>query len=205
MIVGPLNVCGILALVPFDSGASHSFVSSSFAKRLASHPLQTGELYKVSLQFGEVMNSAEVFAGCPVLISGRELHADLIKLGIKDFDIILGMTGLFKHYASIDCRGRIIIFNIDGALPFSFQGSYSRPRIPVLSTVKARKCIRSGCDAYLAFVTKEEGDRPTLEHIPVVKEFPDVFPNDIKGVPPQREVEFEINLIPGAGTGVPDQ
>ena len=63
--------------------------------------------------------------------------------------------------------------------------------------MKARKCISSGCEAYLAFITKEEGEQPTLEQIPVVREFPDVFPSDIKGVPPEREVEFEINLVPG--------
>ena len=62
----------------------------------------------------------------------------------------------------------------------------------------ASKMLRKGCQGYLAFIVDRRQEGTRLEDIPIVKEFPDVFPNDISGLPPNREVEFTIDLIPGA-------
>ena len=59
------------------------------------------------------------------------------------------------------------------------------------------KMLRKGCQGYLAFVVDRRQEGTRLEDIPIVKEFPDVFPDDISGLPPDREVEFTIDLIPG--------
>ena len=61
----------------------------------------------------------------------------------------------------------------------------------------ASKMLRKGCQGYLAFVVDRRQEGTRLEDIPIVKEFPDVFPHDISGLPPDREVEFTIDLIPG--------
>ena len=61
----------------------------------------------------------------------------------------------------------------------------------------ASKMLRKGCQGYLAFVVDRRQEGPRLEDIPIVKEFPDVFLDDILGLPPNREVEFTIYLIPG--------
>ena len=61
----------------------------------------------------------------------------------------------------------------------------------------ASKMLRKGCQGYLAFVVYRRQEGTLLEDIPIVKEFPDVFPDDISGLPLDREVEFTIDLIPG--------
>ena len=57
--------------------------------------------------------------------------------------------------------------------------------------------LRKGCQGYLAYVVETEKEGTLVDEIPVVREFPDVFPDDITGLPPNREVEFTIDLIPG--------
>ena len=61
----------------------------------------------------------------------------------------------------------------------------------------ASKMLWKGCQGYLAFVVDRRQEGTWLEDIPIVKEFPDVFPYDISGLPPDRAIEFVIELIPG--------
>ena len=62
----------------------------------------------------------------------------------------------------------------------------------------AKKLIRQGCVAYLCYVTEDRKEEVKLEDIPVVKEFSDMFPEEIPGLLPKREIDFEIELEPGA-------
>jgi len=70
--------------------------------------------------------------------------------------------------------------------------------IKLMSVMRACKLLGKGCEGFLCHVVKTEDARPPLEDIPVVKEFPDVFPDEIPDMPPLREVEFCIDLTPGA-------
>ena len=60
-----------------------------------------------------------------------------------------------------------------------------------------KKLLRQNCEAYLAHVLDTSKEVPALEAIPVVNEFSDVFPDDLPGLPPDREIEFAIDLAPG--------
>lgn len=78
-----------------------------------------------------------------------------------------------------------------------FMGSRVRTSPSVISTFQVDKLLRDGCKGYLAFVVDEQKDELKLEEIPIVREYPDVFPEDLSGLPPEREVEFAIDLTPG--------
>ena len=67
----------------------------------------------------------------------------------------------------------------------------------MISTMAAQRMLRKGCQGYLAYVVETEKEGTVVDEIPVVREFPDVFPDDIAGLPLDREVEFTIDLIPG--------
>ncbi|KAL5540527.1 hypothetical protein UlMin_045649 [Ulmus minor] len=93
--------------------------------------------------------------------------------------------------------------------PNNFQQQYSKPnnwrsgekkrsRTPFLSSLKAGKLLKQGCMGYLVNMldtTMKSTTQP--EDVPIVKEFPDVFPDDLPGIPPDREIEFKIDLLPG--------
>ena len=67
----------------------------------------------------------------------------------------------------------------------------------MISTIAAQRMLRKGCQGYLAYVLETGKEGTMVDEIPVVGEFPDVFPDDIVGLPPEREVVFTIALIPG--------
>ncbi|KAJ9178679.1 hypothetical protein P3X46_010543, partial [Hevea brasiliensis] len=61
----------------------------------------------------------------------------------------------------------------------------------------ARRMMRKGCEAYLAHVVDTRQAKPNLSDIPIVRDFPEVFPEELPGLPPEREVEFAIETLPG--------
>ena len=63
--------------------------------------------------------------------------------------------------------------------------------------MSAFKMMRKGCEAYLAHAVDTNNSPTKLEDIPIVREFPDVFPNELPGMPPDRDIEFTIDTIPG--------
>nr|GFD28143.1 putative reverse transcriptase domain-containing protein [Tanacetum cinerariifolium] len=71
-------------------------------------------------------------------------------------------------------------------------------RLKVISCIKARKYIERGRHLFLAHVTKKKPKEKRLEDVPVIRDFPEVFPDDLSRLPPPRQVEFRIDLVPGA-------
>ena len=67
----------------------------------------------------------------------------------------------------------------------------------MISALSAQRMLRKGCQCYLVYVVETGKEGTPVDEIPVVREFPIVFPDDIAGLPPEREVEFTIDLIPG--------
>jgi hypothetical protein len=199
VITGIIQVSSAYAYVLFDPGATHSFVSVVFAKKhnLESLPLEI-ELC-VDTPVGGVVIASDICKSCVTKIANRELVADLTLLEMKDFDVILGMDWLAANYASVDCRSKKVKFQIPGEMEFSFVGSGASVTPCVISALQARRMLRKGCRGYLATVRDTQQDELKLENIPIVSEFPEVFPEDLPGLPPDREIEFSVDLLPGSG------
>ncbi|GKV03839.1 hypothetical protein SLEP1_g16082 [Rubroshorea leprosula] len=199
VITHALPVNSDYAHVLFDSGASHSFIARSYVlKRALPVDISDCELH-VDTPLGGVMTTREVCRTVDIYVDGRQLSASLFVLDISDFDIILGMDWLSKHFASIDCYRKWVIFNIPGELEFNFQGSVSFGPPVLVSALQAQKYLVNGCQGFIVSITDASSVTSRLEDIPVVHEFPDVFSEDLPGLPPDREVEFAIDLVPGTG------
>ena len=67
----------------------------------------------------------------------------------------------------------------------------------MISTISARCLLQKGCKGYLAHVVDTRSSEVRLEDVPVVRDFLDVFPDDLPGLPPEREIDFPIDLVPG--------
>ncbi|GKC98536.1 hypothetical protein Tco_1168811 [Tanacetum coccineum] len=126
-----------------------------------------------------------------------------VELG--SFDAIIGMDWLVKYQAIIVCAEKIVripwgnetlIVHGDG----SNRGHEAR--LHIISYTKTQEYMLKGCPVFLANVntkeTEDKSEKKRLEDVPIVRDFPDVFPKDLPGLPPTRQVEFQINLIPGA-------
>ena len=114
-----------------------------------------------------------------------------------DFDVILGMDWLTTHYAVIDCRKKRVRFSPPKANSFEFQGTPRGRSIPTISALQAKKLIDSGCRGYLANIVDTTKERESVpSDVPIVREYLTVFPEDLPGLCPDREIEFCIELIP---------
>ncbi|RVW83619.1 Transposon Ty3-G Gag-Pol polyprotein [Vitis vinifera] len=126
-----------------------------------------------------------------------------------DFDLIVAtpvgdsvvasrMLRNSSYHASVDCFEKRVTFSIPGQPKFSFEGKHVDRPLRMISALRASSLLKKGCQGFLASVMSNESDLK-LEDIPIVREYPDVFPEDLPGLPPEREVEFTIDLVPGTG------
>nr|GFB73669.1 hypothetical protein [Tanacetum cinerariifolium] len=115
-----------------------------------------------------------------------------------EFDIILGMYWLTEHHATIDCRSYRVIFGDIHAPEFIYHGSLPGKAMQIISALQARTLLSHGCEGFLATIHETTSDVPSIHDQPIVSEFPEVFPDELPGIPSVREVDFSIKLIPGA-------
>ncbi|XP_070668685.1 uncharacterized protein [Malus domestica] len=132
-----------------------------------------------------------------VLVEGVVMPADLIPLDIVDFDVILGVDWLHYNRAHIDCYGKSVTFYRPGLPEVTFVCERSGVRHGVISAIRARKLLSKGCQGYLAHVVLNDVVPSSVEEVGVVRHYPDVFPDDLPRLPPDRDVEFSIELLPG--------
>ena len=196
VINGMISVYDHDAYALVDPGATHSFISVPFTERhqIESQPID-GRMV-VSVPNGDTMISERIVPGSRLVIQNKDFPADLIVLSIHDFDIILGMDWLSKHRATLDCYNKEVRLVRPEEQGVIFRGIRREIAPSLINAMTASKMLRKGCQGYLAFIVDRRQDGTRLEDIPIIKEFPDVFPDDISGLPPDREVEFTIDLIP---------
>ncbi|KAL0540140.1 hypothetical protein IC582_024370 [Cucumis melo] len=111
-----------------------------------------------------------------------------------DFDVILGMDWLAANHASIDCSRKEVAFNPPSMASFKFKGEGSRSLPQVISAIRASKLLSQGTWGILASVVDTREVDVSLSSEPVVRDYSDVFPEELPGLPPHREVEFAIEL-----------
>ncbi|XP_074559895.1 uncharacterized protein LOC141815930, partial [Curcuma longa] len=117
---------------------------------------------------------------------------------MQDFDVILGMDFLSKYGASIECRKRRVVFQPEAESVFEFIGEPKRRTGKFLSALQAHKMLSKGHTGFLAYVVDTtQAKEQKLEDVRVVWDYPDVFPDELPGLAPDREIEFGIELVPG--------
>ena len=145
VVTGTLPVCFLDAGVLFDPGATYSFVSLVFVSKSGWQTVRMVIPLSIAITLSDSLDTDVVLPGCPVLIEGRELLADLILLDVMDFDVILGMDWLSQHYATVDYWRKVVIFRISNDEEFKFVSDKSSTPQNLISTITSRKMLRKGC------------------------------------------------------------
>ncbi|GKA49144.1 putative reverse transcriptase domain-containing protein [Tanacetum coccineum] len=172
VVMGTFLLNNYYASMLFDSGANRSFVLSTFSALLdvATSTLDTS--YAVELANGRISEMNIILKGCTLGLLGHPFDINLMPVELGSFDVIIGMDWMAKNHA-------MIVYD-----------------------EKTQKYIENGCQVYLAQVmSKKEEDKSKekrLEDVPIVRNFLEVFPKELPGLPPTRQVEFQIELVPGA-------
>jgi hypothetical protein len=161
-------------IILFNSRASHDFMSFTCAKKAGLTLVASGVSYVISTPGGRV-DADHIAQKVPLELSGKVFSTNLIILSGQEIDVILGMSWMKMHKVVLDIAVRLVHLNspVYGKVTL---------HLPVISRIKAS----------LHHVVER-----SLEDIHVVHEFPDVFPDDLSGMPPDRAIEFKIELQPG--------
>ncbi|XP_057758246.1 uncharacterized protein LOC130978631 [Arachis stenosperma] len=125
-------------------------------------------------------------------LEGRDFVHDLICLPMVGLEMILGFDWLSKNRVLLDFFKRTIRFMLEGENGAVVATGY------YLNSVMVH-CSGEECQGYILLAANALGDAQNLDQIPMVRNFPEVFPEDIPEFPPQREIEFAIELVPGDG------
>ncbi|GJZ16532.1 putative reverse transcriptase domain-containing protein, partial [Tanacetum coccineum] len=176
VVTGMFSLNDQFVTILFDSGANFSFISTKFTPLLNMKPSIVNHGYVIEVADGKKVEVDRVILNCKLELGSSLFSINLIPLGHGSFDVIVWMDWLSQHKAVIVCHEKVVEILVEDGRTLRVQGE---------RTVGIAKALKS---------TKE--DEPKLGDISVVRDFEDVFPEDLSGLPPQRQVEFRIYLVP---------
>ena len=194
VVTSMILVFGRDAHILIDPGATHSFISMEFISKVnvKSQPIDCSIV--VSLPKGDSRIAESVYQNNRVIIGGQEFLADLIFLDIHDFDVILGMDWLSRHHATGDCYRKEVRFCRPGETEVVFYGLRKILPTSTMTAMRVSKMLRNSNQGYLPYALEVRDSGSRLEDVPGIREFPDVFPKDLPTIPPDREIDFQIEL-----------
>ncbi|XP_062176067.1 uncharacterized protein LOC133881125 [Alnus glutinosa] len=210
-VTGTLLIASCKCTVLFDSGATHSCrPSSSYSSRENSSdenqqaPLKdplhvpVGPIARArSKKIKEALNGLIKEIGGDSKM-GHSKPGPEEDEGMSGFDVILAMDWLSMYHACVDCFCKEVVFKTPAGAKFKIQGNRRHNLPKLVSAMQVTRLLKQGCSGLLACVTKEALEAK-LEEIPIVREFVNVFPEVLPGLPPDREIEFTIDLLPSTG------
>ncbi|GJY98191.1 putative reverse transcriptase domain-containing protein [Tanacetum coccineum] len=168
IVTGTFLLNNHYASILFDTGADRSFISTAFSSLINIAPTPLENCYEVELADGKLVGIDTIIRGCTLNFLDHPFNIDLMPVELGSFDVILIGYG--------DCsNGR-------------------ESRLTVISCSKAQEYMAKGCQVFLAQISaKKEEDKSEgkqIKDVPIVRDFPEVFPEDLPGLPPARPVEF---------------
>ncbi|GAV83690.1 RVP_2 domain-containing protein [Cephalotus follicularis] len=138
VVTGTFPVCSKSAYVLFDTGATHSFVSLSFARYLST-PSQDLEIgLAVETPSDNTLVADKVHKSCDLMLCDRMMLVDLVPLAILKFDVILGMDWLLANHASVDCFKKEVKFSLPKQLEFVFRSMGVSEPVKIISSMQAK-------------------------------------------------------------------
>jgi hypothetical protein len=174
VLMGTFSINDTPVKILFDSGATHSFISEKLLDKLGLMGSHTKSAYKIFTPGGNISSHTIAF-GVPLKLGSKTIQSHLITINLDGMDIILGMDWMTRHKVVLDILDRVVAINL-----------------PTVGHTTLYLPFKDGTDpcAYVTIISH-------FDEIPVVCEYPDVFPDELPSMPPDRDVEFVIELQPG--------
>nr|GEV94764.1 putative reverse transcriptase domain-containing protein [Tanacetum cinerariifolium] len=205
VVTGTFLLNNHYATVLFDSGADRSFISTKFSTLIYIKPVEIDTSYEVELADEDhdlsfqhkIVSTNNVLKGCTLNLLNHSFPIDLMVIELGSFDVIIGMDWLSKNDAAILCGEKKVRIPLKNKV-LIIEGDRNQSRLKIISCIKARKYIENGCELFLTQVTRTMSKEKRVEDVPVIRNFLEVFLKDLPGLSSPRQVEFRIDLIPGA-------
>jgi hypothetical protein len=179
VVIGMFFINDTSAVVLFHSGALHSFISAAYVEK-HNLPIALLRCQTIVSSPGGDMPARQLCPKVNLKIRGLDFVANHIVLESKAINIILGMDWLSRHKVLIDCAKKSVKLTTPDEKELEFVAE------PVVATkVVANRAKVNQLEASQGF------------EVSVVNEFPDFFPEELPGMPPDRDIKFVIELMPG--------
>eukprot|EP00253_Pinus_taeda_P026215 PITA_26215 len=195
---GKISNLSIVVLI--DPGATLSYVNPKVVEQCKLSSEKFRNPWLVQLATGAKRRVLAKINNCSFSIAGQPITTDLNVLPLGSYDILIGMDWLEKHWSLVNCKTKTIYYKDDSGQQQELQGIKHPVQIRPITASQLAKCLRKKCQIYAIQVgyADQKGKVSALDNIPVVQEFVDVFPEEVPGLPPKRDIDFTIELIPGA-------
>ncbi|KAH0748200.1 hypothetical protein KY290_027432 [Solanum tuberosum] len=179
VVTGTLFIFSHNVYALIDPGSTLSYITPLVAGKLKRTPKLLNKPFEVSTPTGESIIARRVYRNCIVTVCDRDILADLIELEMVEFYVIMGMDWLASCYAKVDWRTKRVHFHFPNEAVLEWEGNVATPRVRVRDV---------------------EAEPLTLQSVPVVNEFIDVFPEELPGtqpisIPPYRMAPTELREL----------
>nr|GEU31771.1 hypothetical protein [Tanacetum cinerariifolium] len=166
------------ASILFDTGADRSFMSIAFSSLIDIIPTPLRNSYDVELADGKIVGVDTIIRGYTLNFLNHPFNIDLMPVELGSFDVIIGMDWLRRHHVMIVYDEKLVRISY-GSIVHDKRMSY----------------------LFGTYIRQERGNKSEgkqLKDLPIFQDFPEMFPEDLSGLPLARQVEFHLDLIPGA-------
>ncbi|KAJ9548055.1 LOW QUALITY PROTEIN: hypothetical protein OSB04_020598 [Centaurea solstitialis] len=191
VVTGTFLVNSFCANVLFDTGATYSYVSPLCAGKLGIKPKKLNVILEVETADFGLTEIEEVFEGCTIEIEGCTLPLRLYPIALGEFDVVVGMDLLEVCDARLLCKEKIVHLTLPGKGLVVIYGKRRSKRT-------SEEMFEEGLSRFLSLCLRSQKGEKKVCDVPIVKDFPEVFPEDLTGLPPDRQIEFQIEFTPGA-------
>ncbi|XP_071687980.1 uncharacterized protein [Rutidosis leptorrhynchoides] len=174
VITGMFLVNDLYATILFDTGADKKYVSTEFCALFNEESKALDAKRLVEVANGKVMKVEHVYKNGNLTLANKSFKIDLFPVELGSFDVVIGIDWLAPLRAGILCYDKTVSIPLENGEILAIQGEKS------------------------AHVKKTEPEEKRIDDVPVVIEFLEIFPDKLPGLPPQRQVEFQIDLTLGA-------
>jgi hypothetical protein len=180
-----------------DPGATESLISGAMLKRIKVKAVKQDEFSFVEMTSGAKQKVGGKVTGCVLNLGEFFTRANLYVTILGSYDVVIGMDWLESHEAILNCKTKRLSLVDEEGQRRVIVGRNQGVSLRFISSLQLWKSMRKGCKLYAILVLNEKGVAEGLEHLPVVREFADVFPEELPRMLPERELEFNIDLKPG--------
>ncbi|GJY12510.1 putative reverse transcriptase domain-containing protein [Tanacetum coccineum] len=181
VVTGTFLLNNRYARVLFDSESDKSFVNTRFSHLIDIEPVRQNTSYEVELADRRIVSTNIVLRGCTLNLVDHLFKIDLKLIELGTFDVIIRMDWLVERDAVIVCGKKVVYIPYKNRM-LVVKGDRGASRLKVISCIKARKYIERGSQLFLAQVTEKDPTEKRLQDVPVIRDFPEVFPGELPGL-----------------------
>ncbi|KAJ0428808.1 putative transcription factor interactor and regulator CCHC(Zn) family [Helianthus annuus] len=183
-------VDNLYASILFDTGADKSIVSVDFESLINCTRSKLPKSFSVEVSNGKSILVNSIIRDCSLTHNSHVFSIDLIPMRLGSFDVIIGMDWLRKNHAKIVCHNKLVRLPLPSGDILNVYGDRPSRGLRLMSCTQANKSLRKQSPAFLAHMVEPKSKGKNINDVPVVCDFPDVFPEDLPGLPPPRSVDF---------------